>query len=74
MSIKNCNHPVDENIVRIINEKGLKRKKVAQKAGYSDQMLCDMLNGRKIIKISDVLILGKVLEVDPNSLFKQVRK
>lgn len=70
MNIKNCNYPVDENIARIIDEKGLKRKSVAQRAGYSDQMLCDMLKGRKLIRISDVARLSRALNVDSNSLFE----
>ena len=50
MKFSGYNFPVAENIQRIINEKGLKRVYVAEKAGYTAQMLSDMLSGRKIIK------------------------
>lgn len=69
MNIQNYNQPVASNVSRIIDRRGLKKKVVAEKAGYSEQMLSDMLNGRKIIKIIDVKKLEKVLEVDANTLF-----
>lgn len=74
MSIKECNYPVAENASKIIDERGLKRKAVAEKAGYSEQMLCDMLNGRKIIKISDAMRLCEALGVNTNALFAITRK
>lgn len=69
MSICNYNQPVASNVIRIIDCSGLKKKAVAEKAGYSEQMLSDMLNGRKIIKIVDVERLRKALGVDANALF-----
>ena len=50
MRISEYNAPIAENIERIINEKGLKKAFVAQKAGCTAQMLSDMISGRKIIK------------------------
>ena len=55
MKISECNVPVAENIERIINEKGLKKAFVAQKAGCTAQMLSDMISGRKIIKACDIV-------------------
>lgn len=69
MKFSGYNFPVAENIQRIINEKGLKRVYVAEKAGYTAQMLSDMLSGRKIIKACDVRKICEVLGVDANSLF-----
>ncbi len=69
MNIASYNQPVASNIIRIIDQGGLKKKAVAEKAGYSEQMFSDMLNGRKIIKIIDVERLGKALGVDVNALF-----
>lgn len=71
MSICNYNQPVASNVIRIIDQSGLKKKAVAEKAGYSEQMLSDMLNGRRIIKIVDVERLGKALGVDVNALFSR---
>ncbi len=74
MNIKEYNFPVSENIAKVINEKGLKQKSIAQKAGYSEQTLSDMLNGRKIIRIIDVIKIKDALEVDTNILFRAPKK
>ena len=55
MRISEYNAPIAENIERIINEKGLKKAFVAQKAGCTAQMLSDMISGRKIIKACDIV-------------------
>lgn len=69
MRIADYNTPVAENITRIIQEKGLKQTFVAKNAGYTPQMLNDMLAGRKIIKISDVIRIYPILGVDVNCLY-----
>lgn len=69
LEIADHNKPVAENIMRIIREKGLKQTFVAKNAGYTPQMLNDMLAGRKIIKISDVIRICPILGVDANYLF-----
>lgn len=72
MSIEQCNYPVAENAARLINEKMLKRKAVAKALGYSEQMLSDMLNGRKLIKVCDVVLIADVLEVEVENLFQKI--
>lgn len=68
MTITECNSPVAENIARIIAEKGLKQVHVSEKAGYSAHELSDMLNGRKLIKVSDLVRIAAALEVDAKCL------
>lgn len=68
MRISEYNAPIAENIERIINEKGLKKAFVAQKAGCTAQMLSDMISGRKIIKACDIVRIAGALGVDPNYL------
>lgn len=58
-----------DNIRRIISEKGLKQKSVAQKGGYPPKQFNNMLTGRKIIGGLDVLRIANALEVMPNDLF-----
>lgn len=70
MNINVQNQPVAKNILSIIAKKGLKQKAVAEKAGYSNQQFCDMLNGRKIIRPYDALAIARALEVDANALFE----
>lgn len=61
---------VAKNTKAIIEERCLKQCAVAKKAGYSNQQLNDMLNGRKVIRDSDIQRIATVLEVDANALFK----
>ncbi len=69
MRIAEFNAPAAENILKIINDKGLKQKAVAEKAGYSRQQFSDMLNGRKIIRPFDTMAIAVALGVDANALF-----
>ena len=68
MTITECNSPVAENIARIIAEKGLKHVHVSEKAGYSAHGLSDMLNGRKLIKVSDLVRIAAAPEGDAKCL------
>lgn len=74
MEIADHNKPVAENILRIIREKGLKQTFVAKNAGYTPQMLNDMLTGRKIIKVNDAICLSSALGVEVNCLFERIEK
>lgn len=60
---------VAQNTKRIINERGLKNRAVAEKAGYSEQQFSNMLNDRRVITWVDVLNIANALEVTPNDLF-----
>lgn len=63
---------VAENTRRIIEERGLKQKSVAEKAGYSPKVFNDLLNGRKIIRELDIVKISSALGVPPNELFSMV--
>lgn len=69
MSIKNNNRPVADNVARIIAELGLKQRAVAKKAGFEAQAFSDMLNGRRLIKLCDVVLIAEALGVTPNDLY-----
>ena len=69
MSIKNNNRPVADNVARIIAELGLKQRAVAEKAGFGAQAFSDMLNGRRLIKLCDVVLIAEALGVTPNDLY-----
>lgn len=68
MTITECNSPVAENIARIIAEKGLKQVHISEKAGYNAQNLSDMIHGRKLIKVSDLICIAAALDVDAKCL------
>lgn len=62
-------NPVIIQTKKIIHERGIKQKVIAEKAGYTAQQFSNMLNGRKIIESTDVLRISAVLNVTPNDLF-----
>lgn len=70
MSVAEANEPLAAGISATIASKGLKRTYVAKVAGYSRQQLCDMLNGRKIIKPCDALAIAEALNVTMNDLYR----
>lgn len=47
-----------------------KQNAVACRARYGKQAFSAMLNGRKIIKVSDIKAIAEALDVLPNELFK----
>lgn len=61
---------VAPNVKSIIEKKCLKQNAIAKKAGYSEQQFSAMLNGRKVIRDTDVLNIALALDVDANALFK----
>lgn len=69
MSIKSNNQPVAENVAKIISKLDLKQRAVAKKAGFEAQAFNDMLNGRRLIKLCDVVAIAEALGVTPNDLF-----
>jgi len=60
---------VSRNLSEIIEEKGIKKRVVAERAGLTPKMLSDMLGGKKIIRDSNILPLATALGVTPNELF-----
>lgn len=60
---------ITKNVELIIEDKGMKKKSVALKAGYTKQQFSNLINGRKIIKPDDIIKIANALEVTPNDLF-----
>lgn len=69
MSIATSNSVIPGNIKRIISEKGLKRSYVATRIGVSPTTFSSMLNGRRLILISDTINIASALGVPPADLF-----
>lgn len=71
MLTANYNATLPQNIIRIIDMRGLKQCAVAKKAGFSKQQFNSMLNGRKIIKPCDAIAIADALDVEMNDLYKR---
>ena len=62
------------NVKRLIKERGIKQKFVADRAGMGDSMLSMKLNDLVRFNEDDIVRLCTALDVEPNELFKEERK
>lgn len=60
---------VARNARSIIDERGLKQRAVAEKAGLNENQLSALLCGRKTMKDVDIAAIAEALGVTPNDLF-----
>lgn len=74
MKIEDLNKPIAKNISRIIEDKGLKKRYVAEKAGYTKQEFSDMLNGRRIIKACDIPRIARATDADLYEIYAEEEK
>ena len=65
------NEIIAPNIKRVIEEKCLKQASIAKQAGYTVQQFSAMVNGRKLVKDTDIDKIATALNVDTNELFKK---
>lgn len=65
---------VQENLIRVIDEKGLKKNGVAKRAGFTAQALSDMLAGRKTIRADMVPALAAAVGEPISELFRATEK
>lgn len=70
MGIKNANEPLASGISILIRESGMKQNYIAYRAGYSEQELSDMLNGRRLIKACDIPRIAAALGKKPDELYE----
>lgn len=58
------------NIKDIISEKGMKQVVVAERAGFTPQEFCNILNERrKLLRVEHIKPIADALGVDVNALF-----
>lgn len=74
MNAEKYNAIVPDNVSKLIIARGLKQGAVAERAGFSKQQFSDMLNGRKIIKLCDVIAIAVALNVGVDDLFSSDHK
>lgn len=68
---KMANETLRENVKRIMKEKGIKQKKVAELIGMTQMQYSDLMCGRKTFTAEYVPLIAKALEVTPNDLFTE---
>ncbi len=62
---------VQGNLIRVIEEKDLKKKGVAKRAGITPQKLSDIIAGRKVIRADMIPALASACGVAITELFKE---
>lgn len=60
---------IADNTRRIITERGLKNRAVAERAGFSENQFSAILNKRRVVRDIDVIAIAHALGVTPNELF-----
>lgn len=70
MCIEKMNGVVPERILQIIDAKGLKQCKVAEKAGMKTSEFYAVIGNRRIIKPAEIQMIAKALNVEVDELFK----
>ena len=65
--------PIAVGIKRIISDKGLVQKGVANRAGLTEQQFSDMLNDRKIIRAIDLFGIADALGVEIAEIYEAGR-
>lgn len=59
---------IADNTRRIIAERGLKNRAVAERAGFSEKQFSAILNKRRVVRDIDVIAIAQALDVTPNEL------
>ena len=63
---------VQGNLIRVINEKGLIKNRVADRAGMSAKAFSAVLTGRKVIRADMVPALAAAVDVPIPELFRDL--
>lgn len=65
---------VAEGIRRSMESKGLYQKYVAERAGFTEQQLTDMIKGRKIIRAEYLPALATAIGVEISEFYKPAER
>lgn len=58
-------------VKQVIHDKGMKQCVVAERAGFSEAELSNILNGRKLLRIEHIPRVASALGIEPNDLFEK---
>lgn len=68
MTIAEANYPFDIGIKQLCVQKGMKQKYLAEQIGCSEQAICDIIAGRRLIKACEIPRFAKGLGVTIDQL------
>ncbi len=52
-----------------INDKGLKQKTIAKKAGFTENQMSQILSGKRNISADELEIICNAIGTDPNAIY-----
>lgn len=61
--------PISENLKKILDDRGLKQKYLAQKMNISEGVVSNMVNNRKTFDEELIIGVAEALDVDFNTIF-----
>ena len=74
MTVAEANYPFDVGLKRIIRRKGIKQRYLAEKMGCSEQVLCDIMAGRRLIKACEIPRFAQALGVTIDEIYGNNQK
>lgn len=61
---------VCERLKLYISNKGLKQKSVAEKAGFTENQMSQILNGKRNISADELEIICNAMDTKPNDIYE----
>lgn len=61
---------VCERLKLYISNKGLKQKSVAEKAGFTENQMSQILNGKRNISADELEIICNAMDAKPNDIYE----
>lgn len=70
-TIRERNHPVVENILKVMEAKGISIDELSRRSGIHTEDLYRLLKNKKIIRPYEIAVLSMALKTDVDALFEQ---
>ena len=68
-SIRKRNHPVIENIIKVMKAEGISIEELSSSSGIMEEDLNKVLHNKRVIRPHEIAALSIALNVSPNELF-----
>ncbi|MCR4633025.1 MAG: helix-turn-helix transcriptional regulator [Erysipelotrichaceae bacterium] len=69
VSIRKRNHPVIENVIKVMEAEGISIDELSISSGINEEDLDKVLRNKRVIRPYEIAALSKALNVSPNELF-----
>ncbi len=73
-SVRKRNHPVVENILKVMEAKGIGIDELSAKSGISRKDLERLLKNKRVIRLYEIAALSVSLDTDIDTLFGYIKE